>query len=223
MKLTQLDKNEALRYLGCRSELSDERITALLDLCEKQLLDLITPKYLYRVFDITSESEGVRISDSDIILTGNDAAQHLEGCGRIVLMCATIGQGADNLIRRLQVSDMAAAVITDSLASVAVEQVCDRAQEEILSTLSYNTHTWRFSPGYGDLPLDIQKALILLLDAPKKIGLCATDNQLLTPKKSVTAFIGLSDGEVSRKSRGCECCNMKDVCNFRKNGGHCGT
>lgn len=222
MKLKQLDRNEALRYLGCREEISDGRVAALLDICEKLLLEAAEPKYLYKVYDISSESEGIRISDSNIYLTGQQTARHLENCDRIVLMCATIGGKVDTLLRRLQISDMAQAVVTDALASVAVEQVCDMAEEEIFSTVKCNSRTWRYSPGYGDLPLDIQKQLLALLDAPKKIGLCATDALMLAPVKSVTAFIGLSDGEVRRSSRGCECCNMKDACKFRKTGGHCG-
>lgn len=221
MKLEHLNKSEALRYLGCKGEISDNRITALLDLCEKNLLEAAEPKYLYRVFNISSDSRGIRIADSDIYLSGKSAAEHLKGCERIVLMCATIGAGTDKLLRRLQITDMAQAAVTDSLASSAIEQVCNQAEREIFETVKANSRTFRFSPGYGDLPLDIQKQLLSLLEAPKKIGLCVNDSLMMTPVKSVTAFIGLSDGEVSRKNMGCDCCNMKEKCGFRKNGGHC--
>lgn len=40
-------------------------------------------------------------------------------------MCATVGSEVDKLIRISQISDMARAVVMDSLASVAVEQVCN--------------------------------------------------------------------------------------------------
>ena len=222
MTLDAIDKNEALRYLGCKENIDNERMISLLDECEKRLISAAAPKYLYEVFPIAFELGGVRISDSNIILRGNDAAEHLKNCSRIVLMCATLGQGVDVLLRQLQVTDMASAVTTDSLASAAVEQVCNKAEAEIFEKVKGNSRTWRFSPGYGDLPLDIQYSLLSILNAQKRIGLTVNDSNMMIPTKSVTAFIGLSDGEVERKSRGCESCIMKDKCKFRKSGGHCG-
>lgn len=222
MILDTIDKEEALRYLGCKEIIDDERMISLLDECEKRLISAAAPKYLYGVYPISFESSGVKIADSGIMLTGNDAAEHLKNCDRIVLLCATLGQGVDVLLRQLQVTDMASAVTTDSLASAAVEQVCNRAEAEIFATVSSNSRTWRFSPGYGDLPIDIQYDLLSLLQAQKRIGLTVNDSNMMIPTKSVTAFIGLSDGEVERRSRGCESCNMKDICKFRKSGGHCG-
>lgn len=131
MILQPIDRNEALRYLGCKDGTDNEQMIAMLDSCEKQLLKAANPKYLYAVYPISFTDDGVRISDSNIILKGNSAAAHLKNCDRIVLMCATLGQGVDVLLRHLQVSDMASAVIVDSLAGAAIEQVCNRAETEI--------------------------------------------------------------------------------------------
>ena len=154
MILQPIDRNEALRYLGCKDGTDNEQMLAMLDSCEKQLLKAASPKYLYAVYPISFTDDGVRISDSNIILKGNSAAAHLKNCDRIVLMCATLGQGVDVLLRHLQVSDMASAVIVDSLAGAAIEQVCNRAETEIFEKVRSNSRTWRYSPGYGDLPLD---------------------------------------------------------------------
>ena len=121
MILQPIDRNEALRYLGCKDGTDNEQMIAMLDSCEKQLLKAANPKYLYAVYPISFTDDGVRISDSNIILKGNSAAAHLKNCDRIVLMCATLGQGVDVLLRHLQVSDMASAVIVDSLAGAAIE------------------------------------------------------------------------------------------------------
>jgi hypothetical protein len=93
---------------------------------------------------------------------------------------------------------------------------------EVSRTFSGYSQTWRFSPGYGDLPLDIQTEFLQILDAPKRIGLNTTANNILTPRKSVTAVIGLSQGEISQGRRGCAICRMKDKCQYRKRGEHCG-
>ena len=131
MILQPIDRNEALRYLGCKDGTDNGQMLAMLDSCEKQLLKAASPKYLYAVYPISFTDDGVRISDSNIILKCNSAAAHLKNCDRIVLMCATLGQGVDVLLRHLQVSDMASAVIVDSLAGAAIEQVCNRAETEI--------------------------------------------------------------------------------------------
>ncbi len=56
---------------------------------------------------------------------------------------------------------------------------------------------WRFSPGYGDCPLSAQRSIVnSVLNATRLIGLTVTPTSLLIPTKSVTAVIGLFDGEV---------------------------
>ena len=47
-------------------------------------------------------------------------------------MCATLSGGVDSLIRKKQIVSMAEAMVTDSLASAVIEQVCDKAEEIIL-------------------------------------------------------------------------------------------
>ncbi len=220
--ITRFDISQVLRYLGYNDSMPDENILSLLDKCSTELLDVIKPAYLYSVYDISFSEKGVRIADSDLYLTGNDAKEHLKDCNRIVLFCATLGNAVDMLIRNQQVTDMAKAMITDALASSAIEQLCDIVQKEIITKTGAKFHTYRYSPGYGDLPVDVQRDFLTLLSAQKKIGLCANDSMLLTPIKSVTAFIGLSGKEIAQRSIGCECCNLKDSCKLRKDGSHCG-
>lgn len=44
-------------------------------------------------------------------------------------MAVTISEGIDRQLRVLQLKDMAKALVFDSLASVAVEQACDKVEE----------------------------------------------------------------------------------------------
>ena len=83
-------------------------------------------------------------------------------------------------------------------------------------------HTnWRFSPGYGDLPLDIQPAIVRTLEADKKLGMTATDSNLLIPVKSVTAFVGLFDELREHTKRSCAGCACASHCSLRKAGTPC--
>ena len=49
----------------------------------------------------------------------------------------------------------------------------------------------RFSPGYGDLPLVVQKEFMTLLDCAHLIGINLNESLLMSPSKSVTAVIGM--------------------------------
>lgn len=223
LKIDSINRDEALRYLACKNESGiSETASAYLDECEKRLLETITPKFLYRYFPLRRSGDGIEIEGGNLALEGKDISAHLEGCSGAILMAATIGSGADRLIRLLQIEDMAKAVIADAFASAAVEQVCEKGEELIRSEFRGKYFTWRYSPGYGDFPLDIQKNLLDVLDAPRKIGLCTSDSRLLAPIKSVTAVMGLSDSPLPQKLRGCITCNMREVCQFRKRGLHCG-
>ena len=97
----------------------------------------------------------------------------------------------------------------------AVEAVCDLAEAEIRVRFPGCSFPFRFSPGYGDLPIELQDPILRLLDAPRRVGLCATDRHILTPRKSVTAVLGISDGEISPQKRGCASCTFRDRCKFQ--------
>ena len=210
--LSSLDRAEAVRYLGGAGIALDERMNALLDDCERELLRTIDAKYLYKLIDLPCEP----------LTPGEDIRAHLEGCSRAAVMCATLGAGVDRLLRVSQIADMSRAVVLDSRAAAAIEQVCDEVERRIADGFPGQYLTFRFGPGYGDYPLSTQKHLLRLLDAPRKIGLSLNDSLLLTPTKSVTAVIGLSDRPIPRRKRGCAVCSLRETCAYRKRGTHCG-
>lgn len=225
IRIDSIDRKEAMRYMAARDDtVVSEAAERYLDECEELLLKAISPKVIYKYFPIEpcSDGNGVRLTGAELVLTGKDISAHLNGCSGVFLIGATVGAGADALIRRLQVEDMAKAVIADAFAGCAVEQVCEQAENIIRSEYSGKYFTWRYSPGYGDFPLDIQKKFLDILDAPRKIGLCTSDSRLLTPIKSVTSVMGVSDESLPERARGCITCNMRESCNFRKRGLHCG-
>ncbi len=212
MTLEKLNRSEAIRYLGGAGIQMNDQMEVLMDECEKMVLEKAAPKFLYIELDLPC----------DTIMGGRDIANHLDGCEKAILMCATLGAEIDKLIRISQISDMAKAVVLDSFASVAVEQVCNKVDEIIAEKYDGYYMTFRFSPGYGDYPISLQQDFLRMLDAPRKIGLTTNENFLLMPTKSVTAVMGLSKNPIERKKRGCAICNMRGKCRFRKNGEHCG-
>ncbi len=206
--------------MGVRGDVP-ENISALADECESRLLKVCTPKYCW----VAAQTDGrlpVVLKGYRLTLRGKDISEHLDGCFGAALLCATLGSGADDLLRRVQSEDMAKALVCDALASAAVEQVCDEAENEIRSRFPDKFTTWRFSPGYGDFPIDCQKDFLAAVNAQRAVGVCLSRGGLLTPTKSVTAVIGLSDRPVPAKRRGCASCAIREKCLYRKNGGHCG-
>lgn len=210
--LNKIDREETVRYLGNSGVEMNSTMEGILDICEEKILSTAKPKYLYKT--IALENSG--------LLVGNSISKHLENCQNAVILCATLGAEIDKLIRTAQVTDMAQAVVIDSMSSVAVEQICNSVEELIIAENPALFTTWRFSPGYGDYPIELQSAFLKLLDAPRKIGLCTNHNSILTPTKSVTAIIGLSETPIEQKRRGCQSCNLAKTCKFRKAGNHCG-
>ena len=221
ISVTQLNTDEVLRYMGCPPEKADAALRGQVESCARELLASIRPRWSYRVARIAFEAEGVRLEDG-LLLPGTDLKRHLAGCDRTAVFCATLGAGVDALIRRAERLDMARALTLDCCASAAVEAVCDQIEAELQGKFPGCSFPFRYSPGYGDLPLDVQGPLLELLDAPRRVGLCASASHILTPRKSVTAILGVAEGEIEPTKRSCLNCPAQGGCAYRKAGGHCG-
>ena len=166
LPLEAIDKQEALRYMGCPAE-PDETLRTVVDTCEQQLRRTVQPRVVYRVLPLCREAG--TLSAGGMQLTGEDIARHLAECDRMLLMAATLSGQADQLIHRAGISDMTRSLAMDALASAGIEQVCNRAEECFREQLPDTYFTWRFSPGYGDLPLSLQPEILRLLDAEKRL------------------------------------------------------
>jgi 5-methyltetrahydrofolate--homocysteine methyltransferase len=210
--------DEALRYMGYGTSTPDEKTKELLLLCEQQLKDAMEPKFIYKVFEL---KDG-QIPNCEFELEGQAIASHLENCEKVIFMCATLSSNVDLLLRKKQITSMAEAMITDSLASAVIEQVCDKAEQIILKDFQEYEYTWRFGLGYDDFPLSGQKKFLDVLDAPKRIGVCVNSSMMLTPTKSVTCVIGLGHGLKTDSKKSCDMCSFREKCQFRKDGKNCG-
>lgn len=133
-------------------------------------------------------------------------------------MAATLGTSVDILMKRYSLTDMAKSVVLQACAAAYLEEYCDDLQLSIGEELKAQNE-WlrpRFSPGYGDFDIHHQDDILRMLDTAKKIGLTMTDSYMLTPTKSVTAIIGISDTQEKCHIKGCEACEKKD-CIYRRN------
>ena len=212
---------EALRYLGAGHSPPEDLRRQTAELA-RMLTARIAPRYVYRIFPLEHGEAGVRLLRTEVVLPGKTARIMLQQCRQAAVLCCTLGAEFEALLRARQVRDMAQAAILDACGSALVEGGCDAAQEELARRCPQRYCTDRFSPGYGDLPLDLQRPLCALLDTPRRLGVQVTDSLLLNPGKSVTAIVGLSDRPQAARIRGCAFCMLNQTCPYRKEGTTCG-
>lgn len=219
--LTEIDRGEALRYLGCRGAVPEE-LSLALDRAREAVMREATPRYVHAVFGLERDGE-LRLSGTGASLPGQDIGRFLSGCEKCVLFAATLGSGMERLFRRAQAEDMQLALLLDGCASAAIENVCDRLEEKFREEWRGRglRLTGRFSPGYGDFPVLWQKELCALLDTERKIGLHPGSSGMLLPQKSVTAVLGVGGDGLEKRVRGCENCSLRETCAFRKEGKRC--
>ena len=219
-RLDRIPRAETLQYLCYRgSPLGGESLSEL-ERCETLLLRTARPRLVWRLFPLSSDG---RLEGTDYRPAGEDIRAFLSDCDSVVLLAATLGAEAENLIRRAAGRDMAEAVILDAAGSAAIEKVCDNFCEDLAAELAPRCLTDRFSPGYGDMPLSDQFALFRVLDVSRRIGVTLSDSALMIPQKSVTALIGVSERPQKKRSRGCGACGMFENCPYRKEGKSCGS
>ena len=166
-----IDRREILRYAGVRGDAPE--IEALLDECIKESEDKLAYKVCYGGFPVS-------FFDS---VGSKDLKKHLEGCNKVILFVATVGIGIDRLIARYASVSPTKSLLFQAIGAERIEALCDEFNSEFVGS--------RFSPGYGDLPLEFQKEIFKVLDCPKRIGLTLNESMLMSPTKSVTAIIGV--------------------------------
>lgn len=219
LNLNTFNKKEVLQYLRWTGSEIPPEVDALIDDCMAQTLSVAEPRWTWTVSPIDRAARTPALA-----FTGQDVPALLADCDRVVFFAATLGNGLEMAIRRAQVRDMTRALVLDCCGSAAIEAVCDEAEGEILTALNDPSVylTDRFSPGYGDLPITAQPDLLAAVDGPRRIGLHLTASNILTPRKSVTALIGLADRPQNKRFRGCAYCSMFETCAYRKAGKTCG-
>ena len=211
--------SEALRYMRS-GDIPEIRIKA--EEAVGRLRDISPPKHIYRVFKLDYSAGAYELRGSGISLRGKSVDTMLKGCHSAAIMMCSLGFGFEAELRRTQAKSMSDAVILDACGSALVEEGCDLAERDIAAMLPGSFLTDRFSPGYGDLPLDLQEDISRVLYAEKLLGVHLNESMLFYPSKTVSAIIGISDKMQPARIRGCDYCSMRESCVLRKRGGSCG-
>ncbi|MCH4887206.1 hypothetical protein EZV73_06470 [Acidaminobacter sp. JC074] len=202
-----MDKSLVLKYLGYENQVIDEDLDEKIDR-HMQTMSQVSGHTIYQIFDIKKD-DLIYVRGTKLELRGRSIKHILSQANQIVLFAATLGPEVDQVILKAGYLSKVDQMILDACASVRIEELLDLMAEGI-----NKFQTPRFSPGYGDLDISIQKALVQVIDG-RRIGLTVTDSSLLIPKKSVTGIIGLSDQIMDITYRFCDDCLKRTSCDFK--------
>ena len=182
-----LNPMETAARLGTSINYSD----SLIEDCRKTLMEVADCKYAWVRVPVYIKENTVNLGFGEF--SSRDLAKALAGCDEAFIFAVTAGLPVERLLIKEELLSPTRHFVTDALASSLAEAICDEAEKRIKGT---NKCKPRFSPGYGDLPLDIQPKVLKLLDAQNKLGISLNSALLMTPSKSITAIMGIYNEKV---------------------------
>ena len=139
--MIELDRSEAIRYMGYHGTQPDEAVQASLTRCGEALQQAAEPKSIYRVFPL-QHIDAQTLEIADVQIHSKNLARNLQGCSEVCLMAATLGIGPDRLIARASAVRMSDAVIYQAAAAAMVETYCDRTSAGFQPPAGYAAQNW---------------------------------------------------------------------------------
>ena len=187
--LPDFNDREIMRYASSRMG----------DVCDLELFDevkilvgqRIRPMVVYREMPISIS--GIKLNFGGLSVESCALAKAMHGAERVLFMGATLGIEVDRLIAKLSRISVSRAQAADAVASERIEALCNAFCREIDSDVERDglISGFRFSPGYGDLPLEFQKDIFSVIMPQKYIGLTLNSSLMMSPSKSVSAIVAL--------------------------------
>lgn len=182
-----VNKREAFRYMGASLNRENEGMEELYSVCLADFSKAVKYKACYKKTDILFKGNGI-IDLGFGEFKSSHLEKNLEGCEEAYIFAATTGADVDRLILRLSKISPSRAVATDAIGSAAIEDFCNILNDKLKEGKECKP---RFSCGYGDFSIENQKNILDFLNAYKLLGISLSESFLMTPKKSVTAIVGI--------------------------------
>ncbi len=202
-----ISEKEIMRYAGVRK--ASPETLELMHSALNELDKALSYKVCYCELPIITEGDICNFGE--FTLQSRDLAKTFKNAKSVILFAATIGVEIDRLIMKYGRLSPAKGLMLQAIGTERIESLCNFFCQDIKAERNVGL-TPRFSPGYGDLSISAQKDLFKILDCEKKIGLTLNDSLLMSPTKSVTAFVGITECD-SSQGKCSSCC--KTDCIFR--------
>ncbi|WP_313075040.1 vitamin B12 dependent-methionine synthase activation domain-containing protein [Lacrimispora sp.] len=213
----EISRKEVRRYLGYGIQDGDDAVNGLIEECIGELTKAATLKCISRTYPLELLPDG-EINFTVFQTRSRNLSKNLADCSQVILFAATLGTGVDVLLHKYSKLQMSKAVIMQAAAAAMIEEFCDEENQKL--KIEFEAQGLylrpRFSPGYGDFALDCQRNITAVLETSKRVGIMLTDSLLMTPSKSVTAIMGVSEKPYRCEVKGCESCGKTD-CAYRRN------
>ena len=167
-------------------------VSVLMEKAATEMRAVMKAQVVFEIFDLKVVECPQELRFADVALQSRDLGRNLSSCSKVALLAATIGPQVDALIRRHSSLDPVYASILQATGAMFIEELVDLVNSEIkkIAAAQGLKTKPRYSPGYGDVPLQVQKDFFRLLPCTR-IGLTLMDTLIMAPEKSVTAFVGL--------------------------------
>ncbi len=200
------------RYLGMGRTQPDAALTSLAEQCAGEFQAVARYRACRLVLPVAVKGELVDFGVFS--LSSKSLSKNLSGCRQAILFAATTGAEGERLQKRTAITSPAKAVVLDALGTAAIEHFCDTLCRRWAAQFPGQRLRPRFSPGYGDVPLELQKTLLSCLDSHRKAGITLTQSLLMVPQKSVSAMVGIGSTGCETALHDCQLCDKTD-CQFR--------
>ena len=152
-------------------------------------LKIIKPRYCYAKTSVFVNNDGV--AELGFAKIPSYSLEKLfSGCSSAYVAAVTLGIDADIYINRLGITSGAGSFVADAVASSLGEAAMDYVNTLLEKEANL---TRRFSPGFGDFELKWQESVLGFLRADNHIGIKLGANYVMSPRKSITAIMGVID------------------------------
>ncbi|MFC2061905.1 vitamin B12 dependent-methionine synthase activation domain-containing protein [Elusimicrobiota bacterium] len=185
----KLRKREILKSLKYNSDfvsISPEIEKTIQDQIENAY-EIIYPSIIYETY--SGDSEKYSSVKEDVMMNSAKVKEVLSNSEIFTVMAATIGSKLEEKIDSIKNKDLTAATILDAVGSEAAEQ-CVNFISKIIRKEASKKECYlgmRFSPGYGDWPIEASGKILNLFEMDK-IGLRVNESGIMLPRKSITAI-----------------------------------
>ncbi|MDA3900883.1 MAG: hypothetical protein PF637_10230 [Spirochaetes bacterium] len=181
-----------LGYSQHRTSL-DEKTRATIDSAIRKGFDLCSFQGVYTTVKITKlENSSFHLQTGQLIRSEYLAGK-LADFSSLILMGATSGKAiTEETDRLMKLGNNSTAVIYDAVGSESTDAILDYLQK--YSAMEYARYgavlsKRRYSPGYGDISLEVQKIIYDILNL-SEYGIFLNQHYQLIPEKSVLAIAG---------------------------------
>ena len=183
-----LTEKRILVALGYKGQVTEDQKMMLKDGIEEvKALSMFCAGYSFFALD---KVNGLYTTRDGIDVSSNSLQRIFEKkkSTSVCVLVTTLGPKVDRKTAFYKENDPARMVLLDACASAYVEEKTDEFQQK----LNLCNSTMRFAPGYGDVPLSLQREIFKKVEGIEKTGIILDDNNIMHPFKSMTGIIGFN-------------------------------